>query len=813
MQNTLIYCLLFFSVFGLFKSAAYNRNNVLVNISSLINEYHNCFNFVFIYDPLHTEYYPVLVPMVISTSKENKDEFQWEQPIITKYVKCVAAFYIFPERSQHDGGYRPSFILLNGDAKQDIRMDSLPTTGHIFTQELMSMQVEFGEVRWYNDFITFILHEIESALTSDNILNIKTTYLRFGFDFNNFVSVELNNEKSSRSTIEHTFSKLYKNGKYYHFNFPNVNTSISLRKLIHKSMPDPFTFNRSAVVGDFDSIVKYLCLETLDVWISRSQSIDYGKSRSNSLRYLVDGVRNYKYYWTSNEYLSALIPVGIDFHNFVTCDGVSKPISFKFYAKPYDTTFWVIFLTSVFLTLPLALVILQYAHTLGRKLDFVGVMVRFLVSTTLEVSPTIPVTYEQKFQDGTKLTLGLWLLVIVILTNAYKGIIVSDLTSPPKQTRKWTSVSQTKNFTYVTSGLTKRTFENIDKNLLGNYERVDLHGVRGCHCFQDNQEFINSVCKIFRRPWYGCQNASGELVSLGIDLPSNNNFCEETKVLNTYLEIYNKDKFNNIFSNYNLDINGWREASSQFCDKEFAIRATKGNVSKSFWKLLPFANAIMITPNHNKKHLEFEDFNNITSNCYKTGYIDYDSILDVFLATSRLNNTYPYYHKGDEQLIPMWNAYAIDANIRHYGGSQLYGGFQILLASGIYWVWEKWYQIKYPSEGQKIMKSYQRLLLDRTLPQVLNLHSNISTIFLILIFCILITILVFIFESKKLWYKLFEIRIRFTVQFLVQGSRNIHKVLLLQVKVLQNCTKLPSVLKTNVIRVFNWLHKTWNWRC
>ncbi len=48
------------------------------------------------------------------------------------------------------------------------------------------------------------------------------------------------------------------------------------------------------------------------------------------------------------------------------------------------------------------------------------------------------------------LTIGLWALVSIILTNAYKGLVVSELARPVPARGRWTSVSEMEGFRLYT---------------------------------------------------------------------------------------------------------------------------------------------------------------------------------------------------------------------------------------------------------------------------------------------------------------------------------------------------------------------------
>ena len=49
------------------------------------------------------------------------------------------------------------------------------------------------------------------------------------------------------------------------------------------------------------------------------------------------------------------------------------------------------------------------------------------------------------------LTIGLWLLIVVVLTNAYVGVVVSTLTIPPPWLPKWSRFEEPEDFVIYTT--------------------------------------------------------------------------------------------------------------------------------------------------------------------------------------------------------------------------------------------------------------------------------------------------------------------------------------------------------------------------
>jgi hypothetical protein len=146
--------------------------------------------------------------------------------------------------------------------------------------------------------------------------------------------------------------------------------------------------------------------------------------------------------------------------NFVTCDGVEGLVSFRFYVKPYDLASWLLILCLSIVLLPatvwLGLKTADRIQSTGLKMDgLISDSLLFNISTNLDVSPTLPprLSRNPRLSRLINMTLGLWVVACVTLVNAYRGLIVSELTSSLSLTRTITKFSQTDGFLFFGSGV------------------------------------------------------------------------------------------------------------------------------------------------------------------------------------------------------------------------------------------------------------------------------------------------------------------------------------------------------------------------
>ncbi|CAL8147078.1 unnamed protein product [Orchesella dallaii] len=113
-------------------------------------------------------------------------------------------------------------------------------------------------------------------------------------------------------------------------------------------------------------------------------------------------------------------------YSFFTCY-TEDHLTISYYFQPFQQTLWIALLTclAILAVLTHLLLILKGFN----KPDFNAYF--FAYSSFLEHSYHIP-DYLFDFLS-TRITLGLWLLISVIFTNAYKGIAITGVTAPPEK--------------------------------------------------------------------------------------------------------------------------------------------------------------------------------------------------------------------------------------------------------------------------------------------------------------------------------------------------------------------------------------------
>jgi hypothetical protein len=77
--------------------------------------------------------------------------------------------------------------------------------------------------------------------------------------------------------------------------------------------------------------------------------------------------------------------------------------------------------------------------------------------------------------------------------------------------------------------------------------------------------------------------------------------------------------------------------------------------------------------------IDHNEMLDLTSACWKTGYIDYERKIDAFLALAEQQTEHRFYMKGNENLFEDWTGFGL----RKSAGSQrMYERMQALMTSG-----------------------------------------------------------------------------------------------------------------------------------
>jgi len=131
---------------------------------------------------------------------------------------------------------------------------------------------------------------------------------------------------------------------------------------------------------------------------------------------------------------------------FITRNGVTRISSYEMYLLPYDMSCWIGIL-STSLCIPIVCIFINaqgtdYSVTRARLfLEVVWIDICLL----LNVSPTVRRCIMER-KAAFILSIGVWLVLLVVLVNAYLGVIVNDLIILPPWTKKYDRLEDMPNF-------------------------------------------------------------------------------------------------------------------------------------------------------------------------------------------------------------------------------------------------------------------------------------------------------------------------------------------------------------------------------
>jgi len=146
-------------------------------------------------------------------------------------------------------------------------------------------------------------------------------------------------------------------------------------------------------------------------------------------------------------FMGRLIPIGYNSLNFLTCHGVFQhPFQFRSFVKPYDYTTWIFITISAFTSIIFLCLVSRNGLITWPLATFVELIIMYF-GILLEQSSLLSklIVDSEKLMQFWKLIFGMWLLFSILFTNAYKGVVVTDLLAPPNWKPNWTSIAQIPN--------------------------------------------------------------------------------------------------------------------------------------------------------------------------------------------------------------------------------------------------------------------------------------------------------------------------------------------------------------------------------
>jgi len=412
---------------------------------------------------------------------------------------------------------------------------------------------------------------------------------------------------------------------------------------------------------------------------------------------------------------------------FATCNGVMKKVAFSLYSNPYDPLGWVLILLSSFLIIPSSIAVLgklknmrfSTHDTIKLYLSSLSSSVFLLIDVGISISDTFLVATG--LLNIVRLIFGPWLLVLIVIVNAYKGLITSYMLSPLKPTELWTHISQLDGFFVFASGR-----EYYSKILVENGSKVIGVDPIGCDCMEIGI-------------------TTSKYPSLELEFPEFYDNCTHYQSIKK-----NVPPLQSLYTTFTNDLAS-QCATHKFHDNstwlhvrylgDTRLLQSRGTTPD----LLPKNMGQFINEQYMDKGGGVDHFPLIEA-CEKTASVEDDYKLKQLIIQSgykRVTSKPPkepiHFSTGIHAFLSHWISFRfpVDSEIAlefyiKYVEEYKYERFQKLMAFGIYPLWKKWSRILLESPSAlEFAKMEEAIDGYNNIPKVLGLDGNVKSIFVI----------------------------------------------------------------------------------
>jgi len=412
---------------------------------------------------------------------------------------------------------------------------------------------------------------------------------------------------------------------------------------------------------------------------------------------------------------------------FATCNGVMKKVAFSLYSNPYDLLSWIWILLSSFLIIPSSIALLgklknmkcSTHETMKLYMRSLSSSVFLLIDVGIGITDTFLVATG--LLNIVRLIFGPWLLILIVIVNAYKGLITSYMLAPLKPTDLWTHISQLDGFFVFASG-----WEYYNK-LLSEYQDMSVISLDpiGCNCMELG---ITPL-----------KHSSPEL-----HIPEFYDNCTHYQSIKKHVP-----PLQSLYSTFTSD------AVSQCATHRF-------QAANSSWLHVRYPSDTQLT--HSREttldlHPKMGQFINawysgghgnvdyfpLIEACGKTASVEDDYKLKKLIIQSgykRVTSKPPkepiHFSTGNNSFLSDWMFFRFPVeptllikSYVKYVEEYKYQRFQKLMAFGIYPLWEKWSRILLERPSALEFDKMEEAIDGYNIPKRLGMDGNVNSIFMI----------------------------------------------------------------------------------
>jgi len=193
-------------------------------------------------------------------------------------------------------------------------------------------------------------------------------------------------------------------------------------------------FKNNSDITKIEDAMRSLCFQVIN-FIASEPIKNRTKFREDITNFKTKSIEvRHGYYYRDkyNIYDTYISIMGKSEYVFTTTEGVTQMLNLKLFTRPFDKDSWLLILVFGLILIPGGILILVDIEKMTSVDTFLKLIVQSY-TTLLDAAPDAPpilikILLESKFKY--RIIIGLWLLMCIILTNGYKGIVVSDLTAP-----------------------------------------------------------------------------------------------------------------------------------------------------------------------------------------------------------------------------------------------------------------------------------------------------------------------------------------------------------------------------------------------
>jgi len=433
----------------------------------------------------------------------------------------------------------------------------------------------------------------------------------------------------------------------------------------------------------------------------------------------------------------------IDF-SFTTKEGIRRMLDFELYVRVYDGLSWLFILFFCILFVPAVIWMLVFIHSHPMStIAIYGQLLALTYSTLLEVSPETPsVLMEMSRKFKFRIIIGSWLLLSIVLTNAYKGLVVTDLTAPQPLTGTYSHFRDLEEFILVSAQ------HFIDRM------RETIHGFRD-HATLRAGLISNPSCMSLSE--YTINNKAEEPCAYAeyiFDLvPGDQRYNYSGRQPAVCLQIQTQESIS-ITKAYNTI----RESNSELLSGVRWYKWENTCELESFG--LPKKLFILRRNSYDKSILtlykqSLETSNTLARILPKSAVVETTEIinsLNAYVGTLKPHNVKGRkeldFMKGKEGIYED-NLY-IEIHSRKYA-KPLYDRIQLIFGSGIYQIWDKWVKVFHPTLDDELIMEHLKLeaRYDSRVEK-LDLQGNVISAFYIYGVGLVPVFLLFTIEIRRL---------------------------------------------------------------